>query len=97
MTFGNACYDIMKLIQECSATVSQWLPSVQVKAAFLCEKCSDKNHFITIPCGAEHRSKFTYCNARHYCNLTKEKQHWLKIPSTPEVCCLCTGANPGFQ
>ena len=85
MTFGNACYDIMKLIQECSATVSQWLPSIQVKAAFLCEKCPD---FITIPRGAN-TDLNKYCNARHYCNLTKEKQHWLKIPSTPEVCCLC--------
>ena len=85
MTFGNACYDIMKLIQECSATVSQWLPSIQVKAAFLCEECPD---FITIPHGAN-TDLNKYCSARHYCNLTKEKQHWLKIPSTPEVCCLC--------
>ena len=85
MTFGNACYDIKELIQECSATVSQWLPSIQVKAAFLCEECPD---FITIPRGAN-TDLNKYCNARHYCNLTKEKQHWLKIPSTPEVCCLC--------
>ena len=85
MTFGNACYDIKELIQECSATVSQWLPSIQVKAAFLCENCPD---FITIPLGAN-TDLNKYCNARHYCKLTKEKQHWLKIPSTPEVCCLC--------
>ena len=85
MTFGNACYDIMELIQACSDTVSQWLPSVEVKAAFLCEQCPD---FITIPRGADTGLNL-HCKAGHHCNLTKEKQYWLKIPSTPEVCCLC--------
>ena len=85
MTFGNTCCAIMELIQACSATVGQWLPSVEVTAAFLCEQCPD---FITIPCGAD--TDFNvYCKTRHHCNLTKEKQYWLKIPSTPEVCCLC--------
>ena len=85
MTFGNTCCDIMELIQACSATVGQWLPSVKVKAAFLCEQCPD---FITIPDGAN-TGLNVYCKARHHCNLTREKQYWLKIPSTPEVCCLC--------
>ena len=89
MTFGNTCCAIMELILACSAIVSQWLPSVEVKAAFLCEQCSDKNHFITIPHGAETGLNLR-CKAGHSCNLTKEKQYWLKIPSTPEVCCLCT-------
>ena len=85
MTFGNTCCAVMELIQACSAIVGQWLPSVEVKAAFLCEQCPD---FITIPCGAD--TDFNvYCKARHHCNLTKEKQYWLKIPSTPEVCCSC--------
>ena len=85
MTFGNTCCDIMELIWACSAIVGQWLPSVEVEAAFLCEQCPD---FITIPRGAD--TDFNvYCKARHYCNLTREKQYWLKIPSTPEVCCLC--------
>ena len=96
MTIGNTCCAIMELIQKCSATVSQWLPSVEVKAAFLCEHCSDKNHFITIPHSAETGLNLR-CKAGHSCNLTREKQYWLKIPSTPEVCCLCTGADPGFQ
>ena len=85
MTFGNTCCDIMELIQACSATVGQWLPSVEVKAAFLCEQCPD---FITIPHGAN-TGLNVYCKARHHCNLTREKQYWLKITSTPEVCCLC--------
>ena len=85
MTFGNTCCDIIELIQACSATVCQWLPSVEVKAAFLCEQCPD---FITIPHGAN-TGLNVYCKARHHCNLTREKQYWLKIPSTPEVCCLC--------
>ena len=89
MTFGNTCCAIMELIQACSRTVSQWLPSVEVKAAFLCEQCSDKNHFITIPHGAE-TSLNLHCKAGYSCNLTREKQYWLKIPITPEVCCLCT-------
>ena len=89
MTFGNTSCAIMELIQACSATVSQWLPSVEVKAAFLCEQCSDKNHFITIPRGAKTGLNLR-CRAGHSCNLTKEKQYWLKIPTTPKVCCLCT-------
>ena len=88
MTFGNACYNIMELILTCSATVGQWLPSVEVKAAFLCEQCSDKNHFITILHGTE-TGLHLRCEVGHSCNLTKEMQYWLKIPSTPEVCCLC--------
>ena len=84
-TFRNTCCDVMELIQACSAIVGQWLPSVEVKAAFLCEQCPN---FITIPRGAD-TGLNVYCKARHHCNLTREKQYWLKIPSTPEVCCLC--------
>ena len=85
MTFGNTCCTIMELIQACSVVVGQWLPTGEVKAAFLCEQCPD---FITIPCDAD-TGLNVYCRARHHCNLTREKQYWLKIPSTPEVCCLC--------
>ena len=85
MTFGNTCRAVMELILACSAIVGQWLPSVKVNTAFLCEQCQD---FITIKCGAN-TDLNVYCKARHQCNLTKEKQYWLKIPSTPEVCCLC--------
>ena len=85
MTFGNTCCDIMELIQACSATVGQWLHSVEVETAFLCEQCPD---FITIPHGTD-TSLNVYCKARHHCNLTREKQYWLKVSSTPEVCCLC--------
>ena len=95
-TFGNACYSIMELILACSATVIQWLPSVEVKAAFLCEQCPD---FITIPCGAD-TGLNVYCKARHHYNLTREKQYWLKIPSTPEVCCLrrcCRSSDSGLH
>ena len=84
MTFGNTCCDIMELIRACSTIVGQWLPSVEVEAAFLCEQCPD---FITVD-GAD-TDLNVYCKARHHCNLTREKQYWLKIPSTPEVCCLC--------
>ena len=85
MTFGNTCCAVKELIQACSATVSQWLPSVKVKAAFLCERCPD---FITIPPAAKTGLNLR-CKAGHPNNLTKEKQYWLKIPSIPEVCCLC--------
>ena len=85
VTFGSTCCAIMELIPECSAEVSQWLPSIEVEAAFLCEQCPD---FITIPRGAD-TGLNVRCKAGHHCNLTKEKQYWLKIPSTPEVCCLC--------
>ena len=85
MTFGNICYDIMEQILACSAIVGQWLPSVEVKAAFLCEQCP---HFITIPRDAETGLNLR-CKAGHSCNFTKEMQYWVKIPSTPEVCCLC--------
>ena len=85
MTFVNTCCVVMELILACSATVSQWLPSVDVNAAFLCQQCPD---FITIPPGAKTGLNLC-CIVGHPCNLTKEKQYWLKIPSTPEVCCLC--------
>ena len=85
MTFGNTCGDIKKLIQACSTIVSQWVPSIEVKPSFLCEQCPD---FITIPHGAD-TGLNVYCKARHHCNFTREKQYWLKVPSTPEVCCLC--------
>ena len=85
MTFGNTCYSIMELILACSAIVFQWLPTVEVKVAFFCEQCP---HFITIPHGADTGLNLR-CKAGHHCNLTREKQYWLKIPSTPEVCCLC--------
>jgi len=87
LAFRNTCLDIVNLIKECSVAVCKtWLPSVEVKAAFLCEQCPGKNHFITI--GATTNADM-YCEACHHCNLTKEKKYWLKIPSTPEVCCLC--------
>ena len=88
MTFRNACYNIMELILACSGIVKEWLPSVEVKAAFLCEQCSDKNHFITIQPDDETDS-ILHCEAGHPCDPTKEMQYWLKIPSTLEVCCLC--------
>ena len=88
LTFGNTCCDVMELILACSARVSQWLPSVEVEASFLCEQCSGKNHFITIPRGAD-TGLILRCENGNHCNLTKEMQYWLKIPSTPEVCCLC--------
>ena len=93
MTFGNTCCAIMELIQACSAVVGQWLPTVEVKAAFRCEQCPD---FITIPCGAD-TGLNVYCKARHHCNLTKEKQYWLKIPGTPEVCCFCKCIGVGLH
>ena len=85
-TFANTCCDIMELIQACSATVGQWLPSVEVEAAFLCEQCKK---FITIPFDATTDTPLC-CKAAqdgHQFHLTTEKQYWLKIPSTPEVCC----------
>ena len=82
MTFRNTCCAVTELIQACAGIVKEWLPSVEVKAAFLCEQCPD---FITILPGLNLR-----CEAGHHCNLTKEMQYWLKIPCTPEVCCLCT-------
>ena len=85
MTFGNTCCDIKELIQACSTIVSQWVPSIEVKPSFLCEQCPD---FITIPHGAD-TGLNVYCKAHHHCNFTREKQYWLKVPSTPEVCCLC--------
>ena len=84
MTFRNACCAIMELIPACSAIVKEWLPSVEVKPAFLCQWCQD---LITIPPGADTDSTLR-CEAGHPYNLTREDQYWLKIPSTPEVCCL---------
>ena len=84
MTFRNACCTIMELILACSAIVKEWLPSVEVKPAFLCQQCPD---LITIPPGAD-TDLILRCEAGHLYNLTREEQYWLKISSTPEVCCL---------
>ena len=79
--FGNVCCDVMKLIQWCSATVLEWLPSIKLEKSFLCEQCSDKNHFIPISSCATTDSLLR-CSAGHSCHLTKEQQYWLKIPNT---------------
>ena len=82
--FRSVCCDVMKLVEVCSATVLEWLPSIEVEKAFLCEQCSDKNHFILISSCATTDSLLR-CSAGHSCHLTKEQQYWLKIPNT-QVC-----------
>ena len=82
--FGSVCCDVMKLVEDCSATVLEWLPSIEVEKAFLCDQCSDKNHFIPISSCATTDSLLR-CSTGHSCHLTKEQQYWLKIPNT-QVC-----------
>ena len=82
-TFMRVCHSIMKLIQECSATVCQWLPSVKVEAALRCEQCSDKNHFIPIPPDTT-TSKVLRCQQDIICRLNSDQQNWL-LDSIPPV------------
>ena len=89
-TFSNTCRGILKLIQACFATIHHWLPLINVRIAFFCERCREeeypvKNHFIPIPPSSMTTSVLR-CQAAHNCNPTKEQQDWLKIPKTPEVC-----------
>ena len=85
-TFATVCHSIMELVQECSASVCQWLPSVKVEAALRCEQCPDKDHFILILPGTT-TSTVPLCQACNNCSFTNHQKHWLKIPSTqPEVC-----------
>lgn len=87
-TFRSVCHDIMELIQDCSSTVCQWLPSVKVEAALCCEQCPDKNHFIFIPPGTT-TSSAVRCQAAVNCRFTTGQQVWLTVPNTPEVCHQC--------
>ena len=86
-TFRSVCYDIMKLVEICSATVRQWLPLIKVDIVFRCEQRSDQIHFISIPPGATAQSVLR-CQHDHLSSLTKEQQYWMKVPHTPEVRCL---------
>lgn len=79
-TFERVCHDIKMLIQECSC---KW----SVEAAFCCEHCPDKDHFVIIPPGATTQSMLR-CQHGHISILTREQQYWLQVPNTPEVCYL---------
>ena len=85
-TFGRVCRDIMKLIQACSATIRQWLPSIKVKAVLCCQQYPDPNHFIPIPAGATTDS-ILHCQHNHNSSLTRDQQYWMKVSNTPQVCC----------
>ena len=90
-TFSNTCRGILKLIRACFATIHHWLPLINVKIAFFCERCREeeypvKTHFIPIPPSSTATSVLR-CQAAHNCRPTKEQQYWLEIPKTPEVCC----------
>ena len=84
-TFAVVCHSIMELIQECSASVCQWLPSVKVEAALCCEQCPDKDHFVPILPGTT-TSSVLRCQAGINCRFTNDQHHWLTIPNTPKVC-----------
>ena len=84
-TFATVCHSIMELIQECSASVRQWLPSVKVEAALCCEQCPDKDHFIPIQPGTT-TSSVLLCQAGINCRFTNDQQNWLTIPNTLKVC-----------
>ena len=84
-TFGSVCRDIMKLIQACSATIRQWLPSIKVETVLCCQQYPDQNHFISIPAGASAYS-ILRCQQNHNSSLTREQQYWMKIPNIPQVC-----------
>ena len=79
-TFGSVCHDIKMLIQECSSD------KFDVKIAFSCEHCPDKDHFVIIPPVATAQS-LLLCQHDHTTSLTIEQQYWMKVPNTPEVCC----------
>ena len=85
-TFGRVCRDIMKLIQACSATIRQWLPSIKVKAVLCCQQYPDPSHFIPIPAGATTDS-ILRCQHNHNSSLTRDQQYWMKVSDTPQVCC----------
>jgi len=89
-TFRDICHGILKLIQECSATIHHWLPLINEEIAFFCEHCQGKEcpvkiSFIPIPPSSTTNSVLR-CQAAHNCIPTKEQQYWLKIPKTPKVC-----------
>ena len=58
-----------------------------IEAAFCCEHCPDKDHFVIIPPGATAQSVLR-CQHGRISSLTREQQYWLQVPNTPEVCYL---------
>ena len=86
-TFQNACQEILKLIQSCSADVRHWLISIDVSTAFKCDYCSQTNalplQFMPIPQSATTRSTLQ-CDQCGCHDATPKQQYWLKIHPLPQ-------------
>ena len=86
--FSSTCREILKLIQECSVSILDWLPGIKVSPSFVCEHpSSDKSqppHFTEFQADATTRSSLR-CKELHTVLPCQGQHYWLKISSKEEV------------
>ena len=82
--FSSTCREILKLIQECSVSILDWLPGIKVSPSFVCEHpSSDKSqppHFTEFQADATTCS-FLRCKELHTVLPCQGQHYWLKISS----------------
>ena len=86
--FSSTCREILKLIQECSVSILDWLPGIKVFPSFVCEhRSSDESqppHFTEFQADATTRSSLR-CKELHTVLPCQGQHYWLKISSKEEV------------
>ena len=86
--FTSVCREILKLIQECSASILEWLPGIKVTPAFICEQCesgeSQSKHFVKFQSTATTLSRLR-CEMLKVVLPNHAQQFWLKISPEEEV------------
>ena len=86
--FSSTCREILKLIQECSVSILDWLPGIKVSPSFVCEHpSSDESqppHFTEFQADATTCSSLR-CKELHTVFPCQGQHYWLKISSKEEV------------
>ena len=86
--FTTVCREILKLIQECSASILEWLPGIKVTPAFTCEQCksneSQPQHFVKFQSTATTLS-LLHCEQLEIVLPNQAQQFWMKISPKEEV------------
>ena len=88
--FTTVCREILKLIQECSASVLEWQPGIKVTPAFICDQLqcktseSQSNHFVKFESTATTLSRLR-CEQLRITLPNQGQQFWLKISPNEEV------------
>ena len=83
--FSTTCREIMKIILKCSSEIEQWLPSIKVRTALACTKCSSNDHFVEIDPDTTTTLSQLRCQGNKVCTFNPSQQHWLQIQPKHEV------------